>query len=421
MKTRLAVLPIGLLSMLAACGTRLDELGSHEAEDETSQVEEAVTTFQRTVLVLNYDPILESRGSVRVSKALGMNDSNVLAQAYAADMKTVSGGRVRYAIREVKNLDEFPVKLDGFRYDDASYLACHADRTQCHGADAVDYAAIISKFDLCRQVETGKIDEVWLFGGPYFGYYESTMAGDTAFWINSPKVPNVRCSKNFVLMGFNYERGVESMLHDFGHRLEGTMTRTFALYSRTNAGETPYQIFSKYDAIALGEARVGNTHFPPNARYDYDYGNTTQVPSRADSYFKYPNLSAAPKPINCAAWSCNEHGYMKWMLSHVPRGAGKKAGYENDWWKYLVDFNRTIDDALNCPGYTDQLGCTKHRSCRWAATANACVGATEPDPVPNSCASHTTVAACDAAPGCAFYFCSSSCWPRGTANETACR
>ena len=47
---------------------------------------------------------------------------------------------------------------------------------------------------------------------PYSGCWESTMAGKGAYDCNSPPVPGVDCPRIFVMMGFNYERGVGEML-----------------------------------------------------------------------------------------------------------------------------------------------------------------------------------------------------------------
>lgn len=41
----------------------------------------------------------------------------------------------------------------------------------------MDYRAIIRQYDVVQRVESGEIDEVWLFGFPYAGFYESIMVG----------------------------------------------------------------------------------------------------------------------------------------------------------------------------------------------------------------------------------------------------
>ncbi len=70
-----------------------------------------------------------------------------------------------------------------------------------------------------------QIDEVWMFGGPYFGFYESRMVGKGAFWCNGPGI-ELNC-RRFVIMGYNYQREVKEMVHDFGHRTESILARQF--------------------------------------------------------------------------------------------------------------------------------------------------------------------------------------------------
>ena len=77
------------------------------------------------------------------------------------------------------------------------------------------------------------------------------------------------CSERFVIMGFNHERGVESMLHDYGHRLESTMARAASLWR--GPYPDPYTASRRTERTGPGNARCGDTHFPPNA--DRDYGS----------------------------------------------------------------------------------------------------------------------------------------------------
>jgi hypothetical protein len=77
----------------------------------------------------------------------------------------------------LQELDEMPVKKDGFKYDIASYLKHHHAGKGWHRRDAVDYLRVILDNNVVAQIDNGTVDEVWLFGGPYFGYWESAMAG----------------------------------------------------------------------------------------------------------------------------------------------------------------------------------------------------------------------------------------------------
>ena len=78
--------------------------------------------------------------------------------------------------------------------------------------------------DYRRVIEAG-YDEVWLFGGSYFGFYESRMCGKGAYWLNAP--PLEMNIKPVIVMGFNYERGLQEMAHNFCHRLECMMARLY--------------------------------------------------------------------------------------------------------------------------------------------------------------------------------------------------
>src|SRR5436190_769699 len=64
----------------------------------------------------------------------------------------------------------------------------------------------------CSLLQTGDVDEVWLWGGPWFGYLEHLLIQPKTF------CPGVE--KRFTVMGFSYERGVGEQLHDLGHLVE---------------------------------------------------------------------------------------------------------------------------------------------------------------------------------------------------------
>jgi len=301
------------------------------------------TDFSRRfdVLVLNFDPIVDSRGGRRLHEVLGFHDPRVLAQRYVDAMRVASGGYVDQVIVDWVDLDVYPVKEDGFRYDDDTYLANWAAGGGWHVPDLSDYDAIIDDNDLTLRVSTGEIDEVFLFGAPFFGYYESRMAGPNAYWVNSPGMAHVQSTRKFVLMGFNYERGLDSMLHDYGHRIESIMTR---VYGSWNNGAPPRHLwdeFSRYDLIDPGGAGLGNTHFPPNGQADYDYGNPTPVLSTCDDWRdNFPNLQGTRRMIDASEWGASEEGFLRWYFDHFPRRQGRLVDRRlGNWWKYTHDFN----------------------------------------------------------------------------------
>lgn len=292
------------------------------------------------VLVLNYDPVLESQGGVRLHEYAGWQDPRELADAYIRDVRAKSGGFVDQVIVEWQDRDEWPDKLDGFRYTDATYLDALATGNW-HMPDRLHYSRLVNRNGLAERVSRGDFDEVFLFGAPYFGYFESRMAGPNAYWVNSPGMPWVPSTRKFILMGFNYERGVAEMLHDVGHRIESILTHVYGSWNPAMPPQHDWDRFSRYDLIDPGNAAIGNTHFPCNGAADYDYGNPNPVPSTADDWLEnWPNLTGATRMIDASEWGATHRGYMRWFFDHLPRREGTASdGRELNWWKYVYDFN----------------------------------------------------------------------------------
>lgn len=292
------------------------------------------------VLVINYDPVIQSVGGRRLHESGKWNDPHYLANGYLNDLIECSGGYLRYAIVEWRDVDAFPLKKDGFRYTEAEYLRCLHGQAKWHQPDAVDYKAIIRDFQLDKRVARGEIDEVWLFSMPYSGFWESTMAGRRAYECNSDPVPGVDCPRIFVMMGYNYERGVGEMLEDFGHRTESIMTHVYGSWEpkKTHA----WNRFTLHDKVAPGEAACGTVHFAPNSLKDYDWGNKTPVESTCDDWLDYPKLTGKKRTVTTDDWGGgNIRSHHKWWMHRLPKAPGRGPdGKLANWWAYVADFNR---------------------------------------------------------------------------------
>ncbi len=291
------------------------------------------------VLLLTYDPVIEAEGGRRLSQVLGFRNPDANTRTYVDDLRECSGGFVDYQIVDRQLLDEYPVKKDGFRYTDGSFLRAWRSRTGFHQPDAIDYHAIIRQFDVAARVDRREIDEVWIQAMPYSGLWESTMGGKGAYFCNSDPLTGIDCRRIFVVMGFNYERGVGEMLEDQGHRTESIMRR---VYGSWEPKETHmWNRFTLYDKLAPGKAACGNVHFAPNSTRDYEWGNTTPVMSTADDWLSYPNLTGKGRMMTCADWGGGEiRAHHRWWLTRLPRAAGKGPdGKQANWWKYVCDFN----------------------------------------------------------------------------------
>jgi hypothetical protein len=288
------------------------------------------------VLLIVYDPIVDSSNQARLSRHMGWYDPSDLVAGFIADLLEVSKGLAHYQIVQRMDVDEFPAKTDGFRYTPQSYLDVIRRAAVPHMPQEVDYNAILHQFNILQKVASGDIDEVWIFGFPHAGFYESIMGGPGAFWCNAPPLVNTSAGKRrFVIMGFSYERFIGEMFESYGHRAESIMERTFiSLTGDANL----WKRFTRYEKIAPGKAACGNIHFAPNSERDYDWGNLTPVQSECyDWLLNFPNFKGDIRTVNAAEWGGGEiRAHHKWWFDHFPRAAGRRNGIHNNWWQYVV-------------------------------------------------------------------------------------
>ena len=220
------------------------------------------TVLTPKVLAVTYDPIVKSEGGKRLHEACRWNDPRKLAERYISDIEEASGGLVKYRIAKWIDCDEYPLKLDGFRYTEESYFACRKGTQKWHQPDACDYRVMIKTCKMAELVDSGEVDEVWMFGDPYFGWFESCMAGPGTFWINGTPLLDVKCKRAFAIMGFNYERGPGEMLEDLGHRAESTMERVFGGWKAGEASND-WERFTLYERAApAGRPAATSTGLP---------------------------------------------------------------------------------------------------------------------------------------------------------------
>ncbi len=303
-----------------------------DSSDEPAQI----TTVKALLLV--YDPAVDPSGR-KLSQAMNWHRVEDLATGFCADINEASAGLARYEIVQRVDLDEFPVKTDGFAYTADSYLEMMRGNASPHQPDTVDYQPILARFDVLQRVANGEIDEVWAFAFPYAGFYESTMGGKGAFWCNAPALRDTTsCPRRFVVMGFSYERGVGEMLEAFSHRAESIMVKTF---EKLQGEANLWARFTRYDKTDPGQAEIGTVHFAPNSERDYDWGNPRSVLSFCDDWFNFPDFQGVVKQVSAGEWGGGDiRAHHKWWLNHFPRVAGRKNGIANNWWQYLMDPNR---------------------------------------------------------------------------------
>lgn len=309
------------------------------------------------VAVVIQDPRIPSMGNKRMHEifktpgyTFQWHDPRELMKAYRDTLNAVSGGAIRYEIVKV--------------YDDSLFFTRLKDEKELLGLNRIvellqepkwetfrakstsfDYNSFIEHYGFCDMRDKGEIHEVWLWTFPYGGTWESTFAGEGAFWLNSNPVKGTSCKDLLTVMGLNYEREMSLALESYGHRMESIMRKVYGRWDNTAADRNNWEIFTTFDMKLAGKAQIGNIHFPPNGVKDYDWINKTVVNTYADSWKYYPNIKeTGGRKVDCQEWKCTHLGYMTWWMRHIPhfKGINKADGHLNNWWHYVVDYNQAV-------------------------------------------------------------------------------
>jgi hypothetical protein len=299
------------------------------------------------VLVLWYDPVLESEGGKRLSETLAATDPEEASRILADVVRQASWGYVNHEVVEVLRVDGYPRKVDGFRYDDASYLEARR-RKEWHPAPA-SYRAMMEENGLVERFRSGELRELWVWGAD--GFHIDEFAGfipgrDERYpptdnpWLYRPYDIPPELGRTVWVMGFNVEVGPDNAVHSYCHRVESMAALAYG-GGRWDAKRLrdPWNLFSRPEMDVPGRpAHAGNCHAPPNAEGGYDYGNRRRVATYAWDWWRYPDLSGAePRPITSQAWGGNQFGYLKWWLERLPKGSGATERGYNNWWVHVAN------------------------------------------------------------------------------------
>ena len=327
------------------------------AISRSQKVLRTAETITVKVAVVIQDPRIPSMGNKRMHElfktpgyTFQWHDPRQLMNAYRDTLNAVSGGAIRYEIVKV--------------YDDSLFFTRVKGETDLLGLNRVvqllqepkwetfrekstkfDYNAFIDHYGFCEMRDKGEINEVWLWTFPYGGTWESTFAGEGAFWLNSNPVKGTSCKDLLTVMGLNYEREMSLALESYGHRMESIMRKVYGRWDNTATDRNNWEIFTTIDMKVAGKGQIGNIHFPPNGVKDYDWINKTVVNTYADTWKFYPNIKeTGGRQVDCQEWKCTHLGYMTWWMRHVPhfKGINKSDGHLNNWWHYVVDYNQAV-------------------------------------------------------------------------------
>ena len=138
---------------------------------------------------------------------------------------------MNYEIVDFVELDVYPEKVDGFVYDDESFLAVR-DGTPSHDPDRSHYGKILESVSVVERIRAGEVHEVWLWGGTYYGFDELAMYIPKRYarfaptdnpWFYRPYDIPEEVGRTVWVMGFNYEVGADNMIHSYTHRVESIL------------------------------------------------------------------------------------------------------------------------------------------------------------------------------------------------------
>jgi hypothetical protein len=311
-----------------------------------------ITTVR--VLLIIYNPVMDPVAGTKLWQYMKWHDPDLLANSFIQDIQETSGGLARYQIVQRVELNEFPAKIDGYRYTPQAYLDVYNKVQPPHQPAGVDYQALLTGLNVLPRIATRDFDEVWAFNFPQAGFAESIMGGAGAFWCNAdPMIWSSGCNRRFIVMGPSFERGVGEFLESFGHRSESLISKAFncqdfVVWAYKN-GRVPatvgpnrnlFKQFLSFDQIAPGNAGVGSLHFAPNSDRDYDWGNQRIVPSSCYDWYNFPIIKNDIRQVNATEWGNGEiRAHHKWWLNHIPKVAGRTGGVANNWWQYMMDPN----------------------------------------------------------------------------------
>jgi hypothetical protein len=335
---------------------------------DTASEQAALVPVTKKVMLVVYDPVM-SNGQ-KLHQYMSWYDPYALVPQINSAINTSSSGYVNYQVAQTYERNEWPAMQDGFRYNQSTYLQCYNSPNKdldCHKTSEFDYLRMFNDLGICAQLQSGAIDEVYIYGAPWFAFDEFawkipndvmpyyTPTNGWLYDLRKKNIPN--CGRSVFVMGFSYERGLAEALESYGHRIESalsvTVGRGFWDGCRGNAtlGPSDWDHFSCIDkdktSAGVNVAGCGSAHFPPNGRWDYDDANTTPVTHACPSWDSYPFTTKTLVSQACASWGCGRESFLRWWMAGIPVIDGLNTkGNLNNWWRYIVDYDNAKTAAV---------------------------------------------------------------------------
>jgi len=315
----------------------------------------AVKPVKSKVIVLVYNPILKTKGSVTVIDFLKAHDPRAYSDSLVNVVKRASKGYINYEIADYIEVNEFSEKIDGFVYTEDAFIQAYKARNY-RQPDRSDYRKIFERNNLIKRCKKENISEIWLWGAGGMGWDELAMYFPNRYarfsptenpWFYRPYEIPEEIGHTTWVMGFNYEVGVDNMIHSYNHRIESILALVFGHGEWKNelAGRDPYNTFTMLNLDRPEKpSQVGNVHIPPNGKSGYDYKPKNEVETYADAWrTHYPNMkNAKHRPFRSSDYGNNQRGYQEWWMFQLPSGPGYTQWGYNNWWVYIANTDEDL-------------------------------------------------------------------------------
>lgn len=325
---------------------------------ESVQAQTSSPVYSPRVLFIGIDPTDSTGASLAntyFSHIMGKDAASFeaeLAQTTINDFNTLSNGRINYQLAEHMRITSFPTYPNGFEFTVENYSQCvwgspEFNPTVCdQQKQQFPYEEYIQQHQICEKAEALNVDEIWIVSPPYILAWEAFMVGPNyGFGVNGPSYTVPSCNKHIIAVNATYDRPGQ-MLHSYAHRVEATvdyLMRNFKPADRANYWER----FAARNPTtrSSGVPFCGNTHFPFNFAFEYDYGSTSVKFSTCSDFSNFPNYTGTQESYECSRWGCSDSGWQKHWMSFIPHSGGtvaitdnlgKTYQFKKDWWYYLL-------------------------------------------------------------------------------------
>lgn len=243
-----------------------------------------------------------------------------------------------------------------------------------------DYNKILNRENVCDLVDNKGIKQIWLWsyhtklvepaesnmsmGLISKKYWNYPDYGDVS---NSERTNDLpQCKKTYIVFNYSYYimPNVSNSVHDHGHQIEASLgylakfNNPFFSPGYSRDKDIFWTRFVGGRGYPKSVRGCGDVHFPPNAKREYDYWNTTPVMSACLNWHPTKSPSSLPKTeISCKLWTktddCKGEAaqvlYLTWWMQRIPNkdnGISFKYAWDrftlNNWWDVIYD----IDLAL---------------------------------------------------------------------------